>query len=89
MNKKLFGPLGGELVRSGRTVREVQLYDLSCSPNIIPVIRSRRLRWGGRVARMGGGTVVGKLNRKEQIGIHERFGRKEVSWTNLARDRDG
>ena len=30
-----------------------KLYDLYCSPNIIWVIRSRRTRWAGHVARMG------------------------------------
>ena len=34
------------------TVTE-QLYDLYSSPDIIRVIKSRRMRWAGRVARMG------------------------------------
>ena len=29
------------------------LYDLYCSPNIVRVIKSRRMRWAGHVARMG------------------------------------
>jgi len=31
------------------------LSDLYCSPNIVPVIKSRRMRWAGHVARMGRG----------------------------------
>jgi len=30
-----------------------ELNDLSCSPNIVRVIKSRRMGWAGRVARMG------------------------------------
>jgi len=31
----------------------VELNDLYCSPNIVRVIKSRRMRWAGHVARMG------------------------------------
>ena len=31
-----------------------ELNDLYCSPNIVRVIKSRRMRWAGHVARMGG-----------------------------------
>ena len=34
-----------------------ELYALYCSPNIILVIKSRRLGWVGHVARMGRGDV--------------------------------
>ena len=30
-----------------------ELNDLNCSPNIVRVIKSRRMRWAGHVARMG------------------------------------
>ena len=30
-----------------------ELYDLYSSPNIVRVIKSRRMRWAGHVARMG------------------------------------
>ena len=30
-----------------------ELNDLYCSPNIVRVIKSRRMRWAGHVARMG------------------------------------
>ena len=32
-----------------------ELNDLYCSPNIFRVIKSRRMRWAGHVARMGRG----------------------------------
>jgi hypothetical protein len=34
-----------------------QLHSLYSSPNIVKVIKSRRLRWAGHVARMGRGEV--------------------------------
>ena len=30
-----------------------ELNDLYCSPNIVRVIKSRRMRWAGHVARLG------------------------------------
>ena len=35
-----------------------EVNNLYCSPNIVRVIKSRRMRWAGRVARMGEGRVV-------------------------------
>ena len=36
-----------------RKLHNGQLNDLYCSPNIIRVIKSRKMRWAGHVARMG------------------------------------
>jgi hypothetical protein len=35
-----------------------ELHDLYSSPNIVRVIKSRRMRWAGHVARMGRGEVL-------------------------------
>jgi hypothetical protein len=35
-----------------------ELHDLYSSPNIVRVIKSRRMRWAGHVAHMGRGEVV-------------------------------
>ena len=50
-----------------------ELNDLSCSPNIVRVIKSRRMRWAGRVARMGERrdvyrVLVGKPEGKRPLG---------------------
>jgi hypothetical protein len=50
-----------------------ELYALYSSPNIIRVIKSRRLRWAGHVARMGERrgaywALVGKLEGRRPLG---------------------
>jgi hypothetical protein len=36
-----------------RKLHNEELHNLYCSPSIIKIIRSRRMRWAGHVARMG------------------------------------
>ena len=36
-----------------RKLHNEELYDLSCSQNIIRLVKSRRMRWAGHVERMG------------------------------------
>jgi hypothetical protein len=50
--RKTFGPKRDEALRECRRLRNEELYDLYCSPNIIRVIKSRRMRWARHVARM-------------------------------------
>ena len=50
-----------------------ELNDLYCSPNSVRVIKSRRMRWAGHVARMGEEMVayrflVGKPEGKRPLG---------------------
>ena len=42
-----------EVTREWRKKRNDELNDLNCSPNIVRVIKKRRMRWAGHVARMG------------------------------------
>jgi hypothetical protein len=46
-----------EVTGEWRRLHNKELNALYSSPNIIRVIKSRRLRWAGHVARMGGGEV--------------------------------
>jgi hypothetical protein len=49
----MFGPKWDEGTREWRKLRNEKLSDLYSSPNIIRLIKSRRMRWAGRAARMG------------------------------------
>jgi len=51
--RRLFGLKREEVTEKWRRQHNEELYHLSCSPNIIRVIRSRRMRWAGHVAHMG------------------------------------
>ena len=49
---KIFGPRRDEVTGEWRRLHNEKLNDLHSSPNIIRVIKSRRMRWAGHVARM-------------------------------------
>jgi hypothetical protein len=51
--RRIFGPKRDEVTGEWRILHKKELYALYSSPNIIRVIKSRRLRWAGHVARMG------------------------------------
>jgi hypothetical protein len=40
-------------MREWRKLHNKELHDLYSSPSIIRIIKSRRMRWAGHVARMG------------------------------------
>jgi hypothetical protein len=51
--RRIFGPKRDEVTRDWIKLRNEELNDLYSSPNIARVIKSRRMRWTGHVARMG------------------------------------
>jgi hypothetical protein len=51
----IFGPKSGAVAGEWGTLHNEELNDLYCSPNTFRVIKSRRMRWAGQVARMGRG----------------------------------
>ena len=51
--RRVFGPKRDEVTGEWRRLHNEELSDLYCSPNIVRVIKSRRMRWAGHVARIG------------------------------------
>jgi hypothetical protein len=51
--RKIFGPKRDEVTGEWRKLHNEELNDLYCSPNIVRVIKSKRMRWAGHVACMG------------------------------------
>jgi hypothetical protein len=49
----VFGPKRAEVTGEWRKLHDEELNDLYSSPNIIQVIKSRRIKWAGHVACMG------------------------------------
>jgi hypothetical protein len=51
--RRIFEPQGEEVAREWRRLHHKELYALYSSPDIIRVIKSRRLRWAEHIAYMG------------------------------------
>jgi hypothetical protein len=53
MLRRIFGSKRNEVTVEWRKLHNEELNGLYCSPNIIRLIKSRRMRWAWHVARMG------------------------------------
>ena len=70
---RVFGPKRDGATGQWRKLHNEELNDLYSSLNIVRVIKSRRMRWAGHVARMEEGrgvhkVLVGKPEEKQTIG---------------------
>ena len=70
---RIFGPRRDEVMGEWRRLHNEELYDFYSSPNIVRVIKSRRMRWAGHVAiwmRRGGclGSKWGNRREGDQWG---------------------
>ena len=51
--RRIFGPNRDEVTGKWIKLHNEELNDMYCSPNFVRLIKSRRIRWAGHVARMG------------------------------------
>jgi len=102
--RRVFGPRRDEVTGEWRRLHNEVLRDLYSLPNIVRVVKSRRMRWAGHVVRMGEGRVVhrvllGKPAGKRPLGRPRlrwedniKMDLREVGgggdWTELVQDRD-
>ena len=73
MFRRVFGPKRDEDTGKWRKLHNEELSYLYSLPNIVRVVKSRRMRWAGHVARMGEGrgvhrVLVGKPEGKRSLG---------------------
>jgi hypothetical protein len=90
--RRIFGPKRDEVTGEWRRLHNKELHALYSSPNIMQVIKSRRLRWAGHVARMGERrgaykALVGKPEGRRPLGRPRRrwednikMDLREVGW---------
>jgi hypothetical protein len=70
--RRIFGPKRDGVTRGWRELHNEELHNLYSSPSIFRIIKSRRMRWAGHVARMGKRRnvyrlLVGKLEGKRPL----------------------
>jgi hypothetical protein len=70
--KRIFGPKRDKVKGEWRKLNNEELNDMYSSPIILRVIKSRRNRWPGHVARMGRGEVysgfwLGNLRERDHL----------------------
>ena len=71
--RRVFGSKRDEVAGEWRKLHNEELRDLYSLPDIVRVVKSRRMRWAGQVARMGEGrgvhrVLVGKPKGKRPLG---------------------
>jgi hypothetical protein len=71
--RRIFGPKRDEVTGGWRKLHNEELHNLYAFPSIIRMIKSRRMRWAGHVARMGEKRnayriLVGQPEEKRRLG---------------------
>jgi hypothetical protein len=76
--RRAFGPKRDKVTGEWTKLHNEELSDLYSLPNIVRVVKSRRMRWAGHVARIGEGrglhrVLVGKPEEKSPLGRPRRI----------------
>jgi hypothetical protein len=83
--RRIFGPKRDEVTGGWRQLHNEELHKLYSSPSIIRMIKSRRMRWAGHVARMGAKRnayriLVGNPEGNRPLGDQDVGGRTILKW---------
>ena len=83
--RRVFGSKRDEVTGEWRKLNNEELRDIYSLPNIVRVVKSRRMRWAGHVARMGEGrgvhrVLVGNLRERDHWGDPAVDGRIILRW---------
>jgi hypothetical protein len=95
MLRRIFGPKRDGVTGGWRNLHNEELHNLYSSPSIIRIIKSRRMKWAGHVARIGEKRnvyrlLVGKPEGKRPLGRPRHrwdlleIGLNVVDWIGLA-----
>ena len=84
--RRIFGPKRDEVIGELIKPHNEELNDLYSSPNIVLVVKSRRIRWAGHVARMGRRRVKGFFWGGEKPEGKIPLGRPRLRWDNIKMD---
>jgi hypothetical protein len=81
----VFGPKRDEVTGEWRKLHNEELSDLYSLPNIVRVVKSRRMRWAGHIARVGERrgvyrVLVGKPGERDHWGDPDLDGRIILRW---------
>jgi len=99
--RRIFGPRRDEVTGEWRRLHNEELNDLYSSPNIVWVIKWRRMRWAEHVARMGEergvymvlvGRPLGRPRRRWVDNIRmdlQEVGCGYMDWIGLAQEETG
>jgi hypothetical protein len=78
----MFVPDRDEVTGDWRKLHNEELHNLHSSPNIIGMVKSRRMRWAGHVARMW------RKRNTYRMLVGSDIGWGDMDWIDLAQDRD-
>jgi hypothetical protein len=92
---RIFGPRRDEVTGDWRNLHNEELHNLYSLPNIIRMIKSKRMRWAGNIAliretRNAYGILVGKPEEKRPLGRPRRrwvdnikINLREIGWNGM------